>query len=217
MPLKTYMTEKDHATLRFVEENKSITVSQCAKLFYDNQIYKNQYANKKLSKLVRYGKLKVFRDISGNENVYYMTQKLNYHDLLSLDYYVELKHHGAEIIYFKREQEWMKGTDGKYKYFSDAYCCYVLNNKVYFDIIEVVRTNGLDKDKYINLYESKEPQKLNDYIYEQIGGTSRSEFPRIVLIDNTQHKEDYLYINKDINIIQLDFKLTNFYKIFLQS
>jgi hypothetical protein len=215
MPLKMYITDKDLETLKFVERFGSITTKQCGKLFYNNQVYCNQTANKKLNKLVRYGKLKVYKDIQGNENVYYFDKKLSYHDLLSLDFYSQLVNLGVHIYYFERNKGWIIDEHTKKPiYISDAYCCYGINNKLFFNIIEVVRTHGLDKEKYIDIYNSNEPQNLCNEIYSQLGGSSLNVFPKIILIDNTEHTEGYSYIDDNIEVIQLDFKLNNFSQIF---
>lgn len=211
MPLKMYITDKDNNTLKFVEQYGSITVRQCAKLFYNNQSYSNQTANKKLNKLVKYGKLKVSRDISGNANVYYFDKKLSYHDLLVLDFYCELKALGVQIHYFKRNQSWQEG-----KHISDGFCCYSIGDKLFFNIIEVVRFHQLDKDRYNTLYKSNEVQKFCSDLYKTLGGkTELNIFPRIILIDEVTHIDNYLYINDDIKVIQLDFKMNNFSNIFL--
>lgn len=211
MSLKQYITDNDNLTMRFIEKYGSITIHQCHLLFYSNQVYGNVSAGKHLNKLVKYGKLKVYRDLSGRINVYYMTTKLRYHNLLALDYYVELYHSGAEIFFFKQNQSWMNG-----KYISDAYCCYRLGDKTYFNVVETTVTHGLDKQKYIDLFESKEPQIFSDYVYKKIGGTKTiTDFPKLILIDDMQHTDDYLYINDQVEIKQLNFKLNNFSNIFV--
>lgn len=208
--MKLCITEKDNATLRFVEDFGSITINQCAKLFYDNQVYGLQYAGKKLNKLVKYGKLKVYKVGNGEPNVYYMDKKLSPHDLLALDYYCELIRNKADIKYFKREQSWMNN-----QYKSDGYCCYTFNDRIYFDIIEVIKTHGFDKNKYIDIYQSNEPQLFNNELYKQLGGEDIYFFPRIILIDDIKHSNEFLKVNDNVQIIQLGLKLNDFCKIFL--
>ena len=212
-----YITDTDNMILRFAEKYGSISINQAYKLFYPNQVYGNVSAGKHLNKLVKYEKLNVYRDISGKINIYYMNKKLRYHDLLVLDYFVELIHSGADIIHFKQNQEWMISPENKKaRYITDGFCCYKIGEKIIFNIIEVIRTNGIDKEKYINLFESNEPQQYSDYIYKKIGGTETiTDFPKLIVIDNVQHMDDYLYINDQIEVKQLNFKLNNFSSIFL--
>jgi hypothetical protein len=211
MSLKMYITDKDNETLKYVETYGSITVRQCGKLFYNNQSYSNQTANKKLNKLVRYGKLKVSKDISGNANVYYYDKKLSYHDLLILDFYCELKSLGVKIHYFKSNKSWLDDS-----HISDGFFCYSIADKLFFNIVEIVRTHRLDKKKYIKLYESNEVQQFCNDLYQSLGGTDQLNiFPRVILIDAVQHTDNYLYINDNIKVIQLDFKMNNFSSIFV--
>lgn len=209
MSLRVYITDTDQKVLNFVEQYGSITISQAQKMFYNTQKYGYDIARRRMKKLVTHNKLRVARDVQGNENVYYTEKKLSYHDLLALDYYAELVYNGAKIVYFKQRQPWMNN-----KCISDAYCCYVLGNKVFFNIVEVVRTHGVDKAKYLELYNLGEPQKFNSIIYEKLGGEPINEFPRLIVIDNVMHNKD-LFIHENIKVHQLDFHLRDFSKIFI--
>lgn len=209
MSLRIYITDTDQKVLNFVEKFGSITISQAQKMFYNTQKYGYDIARRRMRKLVLNNKLKVSRDLSGNENVYYMEKKLSYHDLLALDYHAELINRGAKVLFFKPRQYWMNNTC-----ISDAYCCYTLGNKVFFNIVEVVRTHGVDKEKYLALYKSGEPQKINSLVYKQIGGGEIDEFPRLVLIDNVTHSKK-LFIHENIKIHQLDFSLSGFSELFV--
>lgn len=208
MSVRLYLTDRDQKVLKFVEQYGSTTISQTQKMFYNTQKYGYDIARRRLRKMVVNNKLKVSRDPSGNENVYYTEKKLNYHDLLVLDYYAELIYQGAQVVYFKRNQPWLGG-----KYISDAYCCYVLGRKVFFNIIEVVRTHKVDNDKYLKLIESGEPQRFNSIIYEKLGGKPINEFPRLIIIDNVEREKE-VFIHSDVMVYNLDFKLRGFSKIF---
>lgn len=211
MPLKMYINDIDNDILKFVEKFGSITIWQAYRMFYNNQIYGNVSAGKHLNKLVRYNKLKVYKDPSGKINVYYDKTKLRYHDLLAVDFYVELHRAGANLIYFKQNQQWMKS-----KFITDAFCCYQIGEKIMFNLIEIVRTTGIDKQKYLKLFDSGEPQEFSNYLYKKVGGEKAiTDFPKLIIIDNVQHLPDSLFINKEIQVKQLDFKFENFANIFL--
>lgn len=209
MALRICITDKDQKVLNFVEQFGSITINQTRKMFYNTQKYGYDIARRRLKKLVTHNKLRVSRDLTGNENVYYTDKKLSYHDLLVLDYYASLIYNGSKIVYFKQKQPWLNG-----KIVSDAYCCYVIGNKVFFNILEVVRTHGIDKDKYMNLFKSGEPQRFNSAIYEKLGGDTINEFPRIVVVDNVIHSNN-LFIHEDVKIHQLNFGMGELSKIFV--
>lgn len=206
---RVYLTKEDHKILQFVEEFGGITIHEAQNMFYKTQIKGYEIARRHLSKLVSYDKLNVSRDYDFNQNIYYMTKKPpRYHDMLSLDYYSELIKNGVNIIYFKREQHWLDS-----KYSSDAYCCYNIGTKIFFDILEVVNTKNVEIKKYRELYESGEPQQLNNYINMELGGHTK-EFPRIILLDDVRHKAN-LFVNENVKVIQLDLKLNNFSKLFI--
>ncbi len=209
MAIRICITDKDKKVLRFVEEYGSITIEQTRKMFYNTQKYGYDIARRRLKKLVNHKKLKVIRDATGNENVYYTDKKLSYHDILILDYYAELIYSGANIIYFKPGKHWLGG-----RLISDAYCCYILGDDIFFNILEVVRTYGIDKDKYLELYKSGEPQRFNSMIYEKMGGEPINEFPRLIVVDSVTHR-DGIFIHDDVKVYQLDFKLRGLSKIFV--
>lgn len=220
MAFRMYLTDTDHKVLQFVEEMGSITILQCRNMFYKTQRYGYDIARKRLGKMVQFNKLKVDRDNVTSQNVYYMDKKLRKHDILVLDFYSHLIYSGASIVYFNPEQEWMNG-----KYRSDAYISYILNGKLYFNILEVVRTSGVDEEKYKNIYTSQEAQYMNKEIYRQTKEVYEKEninielvddlnsFPRLIIVDNINHKKA-LEIVSLIKTTQLDFSYNNFSKIF---
>lgn len=201
--MRIEITPTDQKVLNYIEMYKSITIKQCNKMFYNKQVYGSDMARKRLNKLVQYNKLKVDRDYMTNRNIYYMDKKLSFHDILVMDYFSELINAGVKMISFCREPHFMDN-----KIIPDAFCTYSVKrddgkSELFFNIIEVVRTNKIDLNNYKKLYDSGELQKL-----------CRGVFPRIILIDNVNHGGN-LFINDDIRIIQLDFKMNEFCKIFL--
>ena len=209
MITKMYLTEEDHKILMQVENYGSITISQCQKLFYNTQAKGYEMARKHLSKLVQYKKLLIDKDIHCKRNVYFTTKKPGYHKILVLDFYSELIKHGAVIRNFRIEQPWINK-----KYKSDAYICYTIGNKVFFDILEVVRTKNVEIQTYKDIFNSGEAQALNNELYKQLGGQSMNKFPRLIIIDEVQHTNK-LQINNEIIVIQLDFNLSNFSQLFI--
>lgn len=208
MAFRMYLTDTDHKVLRFVEEYGSITISQCQKIFYNVQNRGYEIARRRLSKLVQYKKLSVYKDMYLNMNVYTMGKKMSTHNVLALDYYAELSKLGVEFVYFKQDQQWLNN-----KYFSDIFCCYYFENKVYFDVMEFVRTKNVEPQKYIDIYDSGEAHELSNQIYKEIGGNETlNQFPRLIVVDEVKHKNP-LYINDNVKVIQLDFKFKNISKL----
>jgi len=209
MTCRLFLTSEDREILLFVEMYGSISITQCQNMFYNRQGRGYEMARLHLSKLVKFSKLNVFKEKLTNKNVYYMSKKPSYHGILALDYLAKLVKNGAVINYFNQEQPWMKR-----KYMSDAYCVYTIGDKVFFNIIEVVRTKSVEVDKYITIYESGEAQALSNDLYNQLSGDKINIFPRLIIIDDIQHKNE-IFINDEIKIIQLDFQLNDFTRVFL--
>ena len=213
MTCRLYLTDEDREMLLFVEIYGSISITQCQNMFYNKQGTGYEMARLHLSKLVKYSKLSVFKEKFTNKNVYYMDKQPTYHGILALDYLSNLIKNGAVINYFKQEQPWMK-TNKKAKYFSDGYCVYTMGDRVLFDIIEVVRTKAVEVDKYIAIFNSREAHKLSADLYKQIKDRDIDMFPRLIIIDDVQHKNE-VFINEEVKVIQLDFQLNNFTRVFL--
>lgn len=209
MTCRLFLTDEDRLILFHVEEYGSITITQCQNMFYNRQGRGYEMARLHLTKLVKYLKLDVFKEKLSNRNVYYIDKQPSYHTILSLDYYSQLIKNGATINYFKQEQPWMKR-----KYMSDAYCVYTIGEKVFFNIVEVVRTKSVEIDKYVDIFNSKEAHLLSADLYSQLKGEKIDKFPKLVIIDDVRHKNQ-VFINKEVKVIQLDFQLSNFTKLFL--
>jgi hypothetical protein len=209
--LKMCLTDEDHAILRHVEEYHSITINQTKKMFYRYQTYGNQMAGRHLSKLVKYGKLKVTQDRDTGQNVYYASRALRTHDLMIMDVYASLIESGAEIFYFCTPQPWNSSKE----LISDAFVGFYLENRPYFRIVEIARYKGIEIEKYHKLYDFGEAQVICNDLFLRAGGqTTINVFPKLIVVDDVEHRNGY-YDDEKIKIQQLDFKLNNFVKIFL--
>jgi hypothetical protein len=206
--MRITITERDNEILNFVESYGSITIDQCKKIYCTNCSRGDVIARRRLSKLVQFDKLKVGKDKITNQNVYYMDKKLSFHDLLSISYYAKLIESGSRMSHFKRVKQWSNELK------SDAFICHHVGNEVMFDILEVVRTHAPDLDKYKRLYDSTVPQKYCSAMYKKLTGKDTICIPRLILIDEVRHKKP-LFINQDVDIIQLDFEMRQIAKIYL--
>jgi len=209
---RMYLTDEDREILLYVESFGSITITQAQNMYYNRQKGGYEMARRHCKKLVNYERLNCFRDEAFNRNVYYIDKKPSYHTILIMDYYTALLKAGATIKYFKREQQWLNK-----KYYSDGYCVYSIGQKVYFDLLEVVRTKQIEVKKYKEIYESHEAHDLSHQIVNEITGQKGGKgelFPRLVIIDDIKHK-DTLDIAPDVNMIQLDFNLSNIMQLFI--
>jgi hypothetical protein len=201
------ITDLDRKVLYDIEEYGSMTITQCQNLYYNTQKTGYLIASKHLQKLLKYKKLKNTKDVYCNRSIYYMDKKPTYHTVLGLDYRSELVKRGAFISVFKQGYPWVGN-----KYFSDAFCCYSLNDKVYYDFVEVGRYRSLEYKKYIDIYNSQEAHRQSDVINKKLGLPQQLTFPRLIIIDDTQHRKE-LFIHDKIKIIQLNYKFENFEKL----
>lgn len=205
-----YITDTDNELLRFVEENGSITISQAQNMYYNTQKFGYEISRRRISKLVKYGKLKFTRNNEIGQNIYYIDKPLRTHDVLIMDFYAKLVNNGARIVYFKSPQYWQTVDSLR----SDAFAFYFIGNKPYFNIIELVRTHEVEREKYHRLFDNGEANVLCNELYKHVGSQNINVFPRMIILDDVQHKQGYYYDEK-IKMVQLDLKMTNFVKIFI--
>jgi hypothetical protein len=168
------------------------------KIFFKDQKSGYDIARRRLKKMTEDNILKMSRNISTNENVYYVDKKLSYHDLIINNFFAALINSGATINFFEKRKTWMND-----KIRSDAFCSYDSGGYTFYNIIEVCRTHfKIPVAKYEELKLTGEAQQL-----------CSGSFPRIILIDDVDHKtkieSDYL------KIIQLNYNLDDFPKIFM--
>ncbi|AEB77417.1 hypothetical protein ADU80_00050 (plasmid) [Clostridium botulinum] len=196
----------DKAILRYIEQSRFCTAKQIAKIFYKTSSQGEALARRRLNRMIEAQYLRVYRSKSfDNRNVYVFDTKANkslkpsLHDMTILDYQAELIYSGADIIYFKPNQYWM---DGKIR--SDGFCVFKFNNKIYYNLIEVVVNHNDDKfKKYDDLYVTNEVQNICE-----------NEFPELIIIDSLTHKTNFKF-EQNIKFKVIDLELNDFPKIFL--
>jgi hypothetical protein len=210
MAFRECLTDRDHEALQFVESYGSITIEQCRRLFYSTQKRGYDIAGRRLGKMVKNGRLKVAIDKRTKQNVYYLEKPLSTHNLYILDFFTTLIENGAKILFFNRGIEWQT-VDLK----SDAMVFYEIGNKKIFNILEVVVTHEVEKEKYKKIFETQEIHLLCNEINKRFGAKENiNYFPKIVVIDEVNHTPKYYY-DEDKKYIQLNFDLEGFPKIFL--
>lgn len=194
------LTDRDRAIYYHIEKYKFASIEQIQKAFFKEQKYSYDIARRRLNKLVSNDYLKCSRNFITNQNIYYIDnqyRKVSLHSILLMDYYVELLHCNAEIVHFEKEKEWL---DGKIR--SDGFCIYDFNGYRFYNLIEVNAShNKLNLEKYESLFNSGELQK------------AYGVFPTIILIDDIKHKSEPTL--QSMEVIHLDFNLSDFAKIFM--
>jgi hypothetical protein len=200
------LTDRDKETLKHIEDYDFITIKQLQNIIYNTQNFGYDIARKRLNKLVEKGKIKVFKDIVSNQNVYYYEKKPSYHDIIIMDFYSELIREGVNMLFFQKRFEWLNKD-----VISDGFCCYFFNGKFYSNLIEVCYSHHArtSVEKYQALYDSREAHNFISGVTEGV----EIKFPKLILIDNVEHTKPFS-ITKDVDIKQLDFNLKSISKIF---
>jgi hypothetical protein len=188
-----------------VEDYKMISINMSRLLCFPN-LSGYADANKRLRRLVNIEKrLKIIHNDALNMSIYTdINQDLRKlptspHRIYLLQFYCKLVSIGAKIINFEIEKKWQeseKYPQGKFR--SDGLIVYNYKDKLHFDLIEVnVSNNPLNLQRF-------------DYVKEDILERCHGINPRMILIDDHNHKK---FGSKIFETIRVDFNLNNFYEI----
>lgn len=203
------ITDRDYEIVRHLEQYKYATLSQIEKIFLRQQQYSYNIARKRLIEIRKSNYIKKpYKDPSTNKNIYiYNDDKINpptQHRILILDVYAEMKYMGFEVEHFEVEKHWIDENSNK-KFYSDGLAIFTTDNRRYHYFIEVQTSNNLHNlEKYDALYDTGMVQKFY----------GKDFFPkRILLISDRQYTKPIEL--KHCQVIQLDCKLSNFFKILM--
>lgn len=158
------ITKRDKEILIWIEKYGSITINQCAKIFFTNNSEAYDQARKRLQILHKRGLIKRFRKDPKSEAIYYMSRKLKIHDLKIYDVIAEFINGGWKMIEFEKEYP-IKACSKKYVL--DAFAKFERNNKVFKLILEIDYTHFTGKDKIEDiLFQLNYKEcKNNQYIF----------------------------------------------------
>lgn len=203
---------RDMEIVRYLEQYDFATLSHIQKIFFPHQQYSYNIARKRLLQIQNNNYIKVERDIATNKNIYiYKKEKMkppSTHRLLILDVLAELKYMGVDIEHFEVEKHWI---DEKNKgVYSDAFAIFTMEGRRYHYFIEVQLSNsGHNLEKYDKLHDTGIVQK-----FYADNGYDKEFYPkRVLLISDREYQKDILL--KHCQVIQLNTKLQNFYKVFI--
>jgi hypothetical protein len=182
------------------------------KVFLKDRQYSYNIARKRLLELKKEGYIKIDRDSVTNKNIYSINEKdikpPSEHRLIILSVLAEMKYFGFDIEHAEVEKHWIHDK-GKLVY-SDGFVIFTMDNRRYHYFIEVHRSNNINNlEKYDMLYDTGVVQKW----YED-NGYNKGFYPkRILLISDREFKKPIEL--KYCQVIQLNSKLSNFYKILI--
>jgi hypothetical protein len=219
------ITNKDVEIIKYIEEFGFITIGQCYEIWYRDRKYGYDLARKELNKLIKAQYLNGYKD-TGNiyaEKIFFLEDKFKRPSrsmILVQNVYSELCKLGAEILYFKREEEWLKQENNNHgKYRSDGFVIFNLGGYVYSSFIEVIDcfssvSYNLQKkqlsNKYQDIYDSREATNK----IKQITNIDKEfMFPTLLIVDEVDHKSTFEM--EDVNIVKTNFKLEKLSTIFI--
>ena len=151
------LTNRDKEMIYHIEKYGFITIAQAYSIWWNDRKYGYDLARKRLNHCIVLKQIKGYKPV-GNiyaEKIFYIENKYatpTKSMIISMNIYAELCRQGADIIHFKREENWMNE-----KYRSDAFAVVSLNNKIYSACIEIIDTTKLSysvhKKTLISKYE----------------------------------------------------------------
>jgi hypothetical protein len=207
---------RDMEICRYIERYDYCTTRQIEKSFFRDQNYSYVLARRRLDQLVKHGYIKVEKDDQNNRNIYvFKKDKMKSptpHRLIILDVLAEMHYSGFQVEHFEVEKHWI---DEKNKgVYSDGFAIFTFDDgkevRRYHYFIEVQTSNNAHNlEKYDKLHDMNLVQKF--YLDN---GYDKNFFPkRILLISDREYKTDIS--TQHCQVIQLDTKLNNFYKILM--
>jgi hypothetical protein len=192
------LTKRDREVLTWLEEYKSVTLSQSTYFFF-NGIYES--ARRRMNQLEEMGFLKSINNNLLNSKVYFQNKLIRDHNLFIYEFLKVIKMNGGEIIKFETQPQYM---DKKIR--PDAFIIFSFQGNVYFILLEVDLTHytsNTKMQKYEELYKTGELQ-------EQCCGT----FPIVVIARPTN---GIRYNSANFNVIYLDLFYSNIDKLLLHN
>lgn len=209
------ITDRDRLWVReWFEPYKYATLEMIQKVFLKDRQYSYNIARKRLLELKKEGYIKVDRDSVTNRNIYMLNEKdvrfPSEHRLIILNVLAEMKYSGFNVEHFEVEKHWVHNK-GKLVY-SDAFVIFTMDNRRYHYFIEVHKSNNVSNlEKYDDLYGTGVVQEF----YNGLGIPElRNYYPRRVLLVSDREYSKPIEL-KYCQVIQLDSKLSNFYKILI--
>ncbi|HEY5588444.1 MAG TPA: hypothetical protein VIK86_05745 [Candidatus Paceibacterota bacterium] len=211
------LTNRDKQIIFHIEKYGFLTIGQANSIWFSDRKYGYDLARKHLNKCVIAKQIKSYKPVSNiyAEKIFYIESKYSRASksmIIAMDVYSELIRQGADMIYFKREENWF---DGKYR--SDAFTIVAIANNIYSACIEVIDNEKLTYtaqrkhfiSKYEEIYEDDEPLKK---LMEITNLDRNFTEPKLIVIAEILPK-DNLEID-GVDIIFLDYSLQKLNQIF---
>ena len=114
------ITPKDRDIYKYIEKEGFATVKQIGNIFFNDIIYKNELAKKRLNCLVEHGYVREVKSTNCNQHIFYSNDKFkkqSYHNIVVMDLYSKfLEMRKVDVIKFEREKTFSDLRHGKFRY-----------------------------------------------------------------------------------------------------
>lgn len=147
------LTQRDREILTWIQDYKSITLSQCTYLFFNGNY---EGCRRRLKQLESFGLLKSIPNVLLKTRVYYQERLLSDHDLFIYEFLKIIKINSGEIIQFQLKPQYLDK-----KIVPDCFIIFSYNGNVFFILLEVDLTHYTSNSKmkrYEELYKTGELQ-----------------------------------------------------------
>lgn len=193
------LTNRDREVLTWIQDYKSITLSQCSYLYFNGNY---ESCRRRLKQLEGIGLLKSIPNTLFKTKVYFQEKLLKDHELLVYEFLKAIKINGGDIINIENKPQYHGN-----KIIPDAFITFSYNKMVFFILLEVDLTHNTPlckMQRYEELYKTGELQN-------QCYGT----FPIIVITKPSQPR--LRYNSSNFNVIYLDLLYNNINNLLLQN
>jgi len=139
------ITKRDKQIIKFAEKYGSITINQCATVFFNGNKEAYDQARKRLRIIYDEGLLKRYRKDPRSEAVYFIDKALKVHDLKLMDVFCKL--YKFEMPVFQKESKFI--IDDETTYIVDAAISINIDNRMLPLVVEIDYTHytGMGKIK----------------------------------------------------------------------
>jgi hypothetical protein len=200
------VTENDQKIYKYICQNGFATVKHIANVFYNDIVYKNELAKKRLKCLIEHGYIKKNRSVNCTQDVFYSEDKYKrqtYHNIVVMDFYTKLlEMKSVKVIKFEKEKVWGH-NEGLY-----------IKGNVVSDAYIVIEYKGIMRIFLLEVQSSKNDWRNTIKKYEQVVPDIMRECdatPTIIIADDITH---IINFDHSLPVCQIDCKLTDFPLIF---
>lgn len=187
------MTNRDREIIKWIEENKSMTIYQCSKIFFRDCSCDYDLARKRLRKLYEEGLIKRYRKRLEDEVVYFTEKKLKTHDLKLMDVIAYLQKFNIDS--FEKEQK--IEINSTINYIIDSTIVLNYKNLAIPILVEIDYTHYTSKEKIQDLIRYLEKKHDSSFIFiivkfsqEEFTVTKSGRYSRIYTLNWNFQKED---------------------------